>query len=392
MRYTLAPELDFRLLRPGAPGEQLELMIRDLGRLKGFEVEWTGRGPDGGRDLVFIEKLTGALSEQRVRWLVQCKDLAQSGRSVTPVDVGSILDIVAQHKADGFLLATTTIPSSGLKSRLDSLDLSKGGPIRTLVWDAAELLHMLRTDEARQIAAIYFPSRNLESERILHGVISSLAALSGNLHFAEHLLDQASTFEPGDKVREALKESLALVDDLHFQFEGPRVGEATLAPADTLVLDDRFWSRIRRRAESFAYVHNSPPVKFVITQPDALRSQRIVGAERTVERVLLELVSNAIRYRKPKNVPQIHILLRRNESHLSILVRSLGIGIEPHDADHVFELGFRGHNAMRVSLRGSGIGLSTARALLHEIGGDIRLVSAQEWTSFEVLLPIGKSA
>jgi hypothetical protein len=111
-------ELDFRTLRKGAPGEQLEAMVRDLARMLDLKVDWSGRGADEGRDLIFVEMLRGPLIVEEVRWLVQCKDHAQSGKSVRTADVGSIIDRVNQHRTNGFLLATTTTPSTGLKKLL----------------------------------------------------------------------------------------------------------------------------------------------------------------------------------------------------------------------------------------------------------------------------------
>jgi Restriction endonuclease len=101
------PIIDFKDLSSKVPGEGLEHLVREIGRRKGFSPTWTGRGADAGRDLFFTEILTGPISSEKITWLVSCKDKAQSGESVSERDLPQpgIKDKVAQHKANGFLLA-----------------------------------------------------------------------------------------------------------------------------------------------------------------------------------------------------------------------------------------------------------------------------------------------
>src|SRR5215468_703886 len=120
-------------------------------------VEWTGRGPDGGRDLIFIETQQGPIKARTVRWLVSCKDNSESNRAVTERDVGSVLDKVRQHKCDGFLLATTTTASTGLKEMLDKIDVSSGGPVQTKVWDRFEITQKLLSNRFSDLLTQFFP-------------------------------------------------------------------------------------------------------------------------------------------------------------------------------------------------------------------------------------------
>jgi hypothetical protein len=149
--------LDFSELDKDPPGESFEGLIRLLGQRLGLIVRWSGRGADGGRDLIFIETQRGPLSATPLRWLVSCKDNSGSGSSVLERDAGSVLDKVSQHKCDGFLLATTTTASTGLKEKLDQLDVSHGGTIQTKVWDRFELTALLLEDRCADLLAQFFP-------------------------------------------------------------------------------------------------------------------------------------------------------------------------------------------------------------------------------------------
>ena len=106
--------IDFTELISAVPGEGLEELARQIGRRKGLSPTWSGRGPDSGRDLLFTEFLKGPLSKERIKWLVSCKDRAESGESVSESDLPSpgIKDKLAQHNANGFLLITTTTAST----------------------------------------------------------------------------------------------------------------------------------------------------------------------------------------------------------------------------------------------------------------------------------------
>jgi hypothetical protein len=148
--------LDFSKLGP-PKGETFEGLIRLLGERLGMIVEWSGRGADRGRDLIFVETLQGPIKARSVRWLVSCKDNSESNLAVKERDVGSVLDKVKQHKCDGFLLATTTTASTGLKEVLDRLDSAQRGPIQTKVWDRFEITKMLLSEECASLMIQFFP-------------------------------------------------------------------------------------------------------------------------------------------------------------------------------------------------------------------------------------------
>lgn len=69
-------------------GDDFELLVRELLYNKGLEVYWSGKGPDGGRDLLCVEKYKSNFKEVRKRWLIQCKHNAHSGNSVGVNDLG----------------------------------------------------------------------------------------------------------------------------------------------------------------------------------------------------------------------------------------------------------------------------------------------------------------
>lgn len=149
--------LDFSELGGKLQGEAFEALVRLIGERLGMIVQWSGRGADGGRDLFFIEQQQGALARRTIKWLVSCKDHSASGASVKEGEVGSIVDKLTQHRCEGFLLATTTTASTGLKERLDRLDVCGGGTLHTKVWDRFEITRYLGEERFAALRQQFFP-------------------------------------------------------------------------------------------------------------------------------------------------------------------------------------------------------------------------------------------
>jgi len=104
---------------------------------------------------------------------------------------------------------------------------------------------------------------------------------------------------------------------------------------------------------------------------------------------LSNLISNAIRYTPPGG--KINLSLRKNEESLLINVTDTGPGIQPEEAQQVFEPYKRGQAAQRLP-EGMGLGLSIARDLVQAHGGTLVLdESVHPGTSITIQLPLEKS-
>lgn len=145
--------LDFTELP--ADGVRFEQLIREILVRSDFEVHWTGIGPDGGRDLVAIERAAGPLAAFERKWLVSCKHYAGSGRSVGLSDVTDISDACAAVDARGFLLACSTQPSSTLVRRLEEIEANRS--IVTRYWDSIEIEKRLDNPSTFPLISFFFP-------------------------------------------------------------------------------------------------------------------------------------------------------------------------------------------------------------------------------------------
>lgn len=147
--------LDFKEL--SVDGLELEQLIRELLFNKGLRVYWSGKGPDGGKDLICIEELESSFSPSIKTWLIQCKHKAHGGASVGVGDLDDIIDSCAQHNATGYLLVTSTQPSSTVVERLEGVSNNPRNNITATYWDSVKIERLLSTPKHWRIAQRFFP-------------------------------------------------------------------------------------------------------------------------------------------------------------------------------------------------------------------------------------------
>lgn len=154
--------LDFKEL--GLDGQDFELLIREILFRSGYHVVWSGRGPDGGRDILCSKSEQTILGKEEKSWLVQCKHFAHSERSVGIGDLDDIVTSASQHSCTGYLLACSTFPSSGVVSRLEGIQANKTVGLSTHYWDAVHIERILSTSSMWRIAQTFFPKTAREFE------------------------------------------------------------------------------------------------------------------------------------------------------------------------------------------------------------------------------------
>lgn len=111
-----------------------------------------------------------------------------------------------------------------------------------------------------------------------------------------------------------------------------------------------------------------------------------LGDRDMLERVVLNLVGNAVKFTPPGGRVSVSLEARAEGSVLA--VRDTGIGIPEAEQEHLFTRFFRSSLAQQRAIPGSGLGLSIARAVVSKHGGSMRVASRPgEGTTFEVELP-----
>jgi PAS domain S-box-containing protein len=106
-----------------------------------------------------------------------------------------------------------------------------------------------------------------------------------------------------------------------------------------------------------------------------------------IEEVLINLLTNAIRYSDPRTT--VTVTIRKKPKNVSIAVKDEGIGISKEDQKHIFTKFFRSDRAAEHMPSGSGLGLYIIKKILDVCKGSLHLKSDEgKGATFTVTLPI----
>ncbi|MGZ7068114.1 MAG: sensor histidine kinase [Methanobacterium sp.] len=115
----------------------------------------------------------------------------------------------------------------------------------------------------------------------------------------------------------------------------------------------------------------------------------IHGDESQISRVFQNLISNAIKFKKPQFPPKIHISAKKDtmKNEYVFSVSDNGIGMEKQYSDRIFEVFKRLHPIGEYE--GTGIGLSIVNRIIERHGGRIWVESELgEGSTFYFTIPV----
>lgn len=129
------------------------------------------------------------------------------------------------------------------------------------------------------------------------------------------------------------------------------------------------------------------PSKVLYNRADSSRIKVVVDRAK-LNRVVYNLLTNSIKYAESDpEAFRIKIELEEEEDFFIIKFKDWGIGVREEFKEKIFEDGFRTEEAKAVNVSGSGLGLTIARGIMREIGGDLKLHHNYKPTEFHMLLP-----
>jgi signal transduction histidine kinase len=87
----------------------------------------------------------------------------------------------------------------------------------------------------------------------------------------------------------------------------------------------------------------------------------------TLEHVFLNLISNALKFRRENVEPVVNISAEKRHEFVRIWVEDNGIGIDPRFSERVFRMFERVHEAQNYP--GTGVGLAIVSTAMERLGG-----------------------
>jgi signal transduction histidine kinase len=115
----------------------------------------------------------------------------------------------------------------------------------------------------------------------------------------------------------------------------------------------------------------------------------VQGDKETLEQVFSNLITNAIRYNKPKG--KVIITIKENKDFISAEVQDTGIGIAKEHLPLIFDQFYRVKRGEDQKAKGTGLGLSIAKKIVDAHGGSIKVSSKLgKGSTFAVILAKAK--
>ena len=156
------------------------------------------------------------------------------------------------------------------------------------------------------------------------------------------------------------------------------LGNRTSFPVEQLVkvVDDKLRPLAEAHAQALTY-EIEPPTLRVLASFDAF------------EQVLLNLVSNGLKYSPDGKAVRVRLV--HHDGALLLVVADEGIGIPPTARSQLFNEFFRADNAKRLTREGTGLGLSIVKSIVEQYSGAIDVESPYDGrpdgTRFTVRVP-----
>src|ERR1035437_9457526 len=119
------------------------------------------------------------------------------------------------------------------------------------------------------------------------------------------------------------------------------------------------------------------------------QAMAIEASESEIQAVLIELLSNAIRYTPERGV--VTLALAQKNRNVVVEISDSGIGIPANEIEKVFAEFYRATNALKLenNTGGSGLGLSMVKQAVERAGGNISIISTEgKGTKITVEIPI----
>ena len=244
-----------------------------------------------------------------------------------------------------------------------------------------QLLRSLRHSEGElRRTAAQLASSNRELEQFAYVASHDLKAPLRSIGSFAQLLERRHAAGLGDEAKEFLgfiqdgiRQMQVLIDDL---LQLSRVDPRRLEPAPVAMqsIVDRACRQLTADLKASRAEVQAGPLPEVHADANML------------VQLLQNLISNAIKFQKPGNVPQIRIEAAPEGDYWHFTVRDNGIGIDPQHLGSIFMVFKRLHTSDQFP--GSGIGLAICKKVVNLHGGEIWAESRpDEGTTFHFTLP-----
>lgn len=238
-------------------------------------------------------------------------------------------------------------------------DLSARVSSRSRDRDVATFAHDI--DQMIERLALLVSSQQRFIAYAAHELRSPLTTLYGEL---SHALRKS---RGADEYRAAIEEALAstkslkqLSEDL---LELARIGAVSNAPGERMALRE-----VLESAAGFVRAEASALGVELVLDCEGIEA---TGHPRDIERLLRNLIENAVRH-SPRG-ERVQVRVRARGEQVELAVSDRGEGVDDADRERIFEPFYRAAREVNREASGAGLGLAIAREIARAHGGNVRV-------------------
>ena len=244
----------------------------------------------------------------------------------------------------------------------------------------AELLSAAKKAEAANEAKTEF------LQRMSHDIRTPINGICGMVNMADHYADDMEKQkEYRTKVKEASNLLLELVNDV-LDMSKLESGEVVLEESPFNL--SKIFEEVLVVIEQIAAEQNIR----IVWEKKEIKHRALIGSPRYVKRVMMNILSNAVKYNRENG--QIHISCREIPSEqpetttMEFVCRDTGIGMTEEFQKYVFEPFAQEHTGSRTKFTGTGLGMPITKKLVEKMGGTITFESEKGvGTTFVIQVP-----
>nr|WP_330360862.1 ATP-binding protein [Dorea sp. AGR2135] len=244
----------------------------------------------------------------------------------------------------------------------------------------AELLIAAKKAEAANEAKTEF------LQRMSHDIRTPINGICGMIDMAEHYADDMEKqTEYRAKIKEASNLLLELVNDV-LDMSKLESGEVVLEESPFNL--SKIFEEVLVVIEQIAAEQNIR----IVWEKKEIKHLDFIGSPRYVKRVMMNILSNAVKYNRENG--QIYISCREIPSEqpempiIEFVCRDTGIGMTDEFQKHIFEPFAQEHTGSRTKFAGTGLGMPITKKLIEKMGGTITFESEKGvGTTFVIRVP-----
>ena len=244
----------------------------------------------------------------------------------------------------------------------------------------AELLIAAKKAEAANAAKTEF------LQRMSHDIRTPLNGICGMINMADHYADNMEKqAEYRKKVKEASNLLLELVND---------VLDMSKLESGEIVLEEVPFNLSSISGEVFIVIEQVAAERNIriVWEKNEIIHQDLIGSAEYVKRVMMNILSNAIKYNRDNGSIYLSCAEIPSEqpemTTMEFVCRDTGIGMTEEFQKYVFEPFAQEDSGSRTKFAGTGLGMAIAKKLVEKMGGTIAFESEKGvGTTFVIRVP-----